>query len=262
MSEERVLDYDRDPKYERRLVVFYDFLGWRSEIISAGSDPKKIGRLRRMLLLHSRLLKIDGPVTVTTFSDNVVISTVPDKDATPIFLDAIATLQLHASAKGFLMRGGVAVGDLIHDSEVVFGPALNRAYELESKIAIYPRIVVDDEVVRIGNIGHLLASEEGVHFLDPFTTAYFGAWLASSKNGEELNATLAAMGLPGGAMPGQVHGATALMSVLDVMKPRIRVALADKEFAKVAWLYDRIARRLGVPLTASYPRIRPQCATP
>ncbi len=255
---EKVRDYDSNPNYERRVVVFYDFLGWQSEIASAGKDPEKIGRLRRMLLLHSRLLKIEGPVAVSTFSDNVVISTIPDKDATPVFLDTIATLQLHASAKGFLMRGGIAVGDLIHGEDVVFGPALNRAYELESKIAVYPRVVVDDEVTKIGDTGTLLVSEGNIKFLDPFTTAYFGNWIAGSKHVDELNATLAAMGLPGGEIPGQtVHGTTALMSVLDVMKPRIRGALADKEFDKVAWLYDRIAKRLGVPLSASYPRVRP-----
>src|ERR1700683_331379 len=124
-AETKLRDYESNPRYERRGVVFYDFLGWQSEITSAGDDGEKIGRLRRILLLHSRLLKVEGPVVVSTFSDNVVISALQDKDATPVFLDTIAALQLHATAKGFLIRGGITVGDLIHDHEVVFGPALN-----------------------------------------------------------------------------------------------------------------------------------------
>jgi hypothetical protein len=131
-----------------------------------------------MLLLHARLLKIEGPVRVRTFSDNVVISTTPDKNVTPVFLDTIAALQAHATAKGFLMRGGIAVGGLIHDDEVVFGPALNRAYDLESRIAVYPRIVVDEDVANIGDASELLSVEDDVKFLDPFTTAYLENWIA------------------------------------------------------------------------------------
>lgn len=256
-NDEKIKDYNRNPNYERRVVAFYDLLGWRAEIASAGNDPEKIGRLRRMLLLYSRLLKdIEGPVVVSTFSDNVVISTIPDKEATPVFLDTIATLQLHATAKGFLMRGGIAVGNLIHDTEVVFGPALNRAYELESTVANYPRIVVDDDVAKIGDTGTLLSTENGVSFLDPFTSKYFGDWIAGSKSGDQLNATLENLGLPGGPLPKE-QGFDALKKVLEVMKPRLKDPLPDREFAKIAWLYDRIAARLGVPPSSSYPRVRP-----
>jgi hypothetical protein len=42
-----------------------------------------------------------------------------------------------------LMRGGLAKGLLIHEQGgVLFGPAMNEAYSLESKSAIYPRVLV------------------------------------------------------------------------------------------------------------------------
>jgi hypothetical protein len=243
-------------RYEHRVIVLYDFLGWRSEVADAGDDSEKIGRLRQTLLLHAKLSKIEGPVVVSTFSDNVAISTIPDKAATPVFLDAIATIQLHATARGFLMRGGIAVGDLIHDDDMVFGPALNRALELESKIAKYPRIIVDDDVAKIGDARNIISEEGGLKFLDPFTTAYFGNWINQSKQIGEANASLKAMGLDLIGSPG-VHGTTALNSVIDTMQARLRTPLADKEYEKVVWLYDRIAGRLGVPASSSYPRVRP-----
>jgi hypothetical protein len=132
---EKLRDFLRDSAYERKVVAFYDLLGWRKEIENAGTDPKKIGALRRLILQHSRMLRlpVESPVNVSTFSDNIVISTVPHKEITPYFLREMATIQLMTASMGFLLRGGIAVGDIMHDEEVVFGPALNRAYELEKQ---------------------------------------------------------------------------------------------------------------------------------
>ena len=54
-----------------------------------------------------------------------------------------------------------------------------------------------------------------------------------------------------------VPGDRILNQVLRKLKARLKAPLADKEWEKVAWLYDRIAARLGVPPAISYPRIRP-----
>ena len=73
---DKLADYDRNPSYERRIVAFYDMLGWRSEIADAGTDPNKVGNLRRLILTHTRVLgmSVNSRVNVSTFSDNVVIS--------------------------------------------------------------------------------------------------------------------------------------------------------------------------------------------
>src|SRR4051794_31801155 len=71
-----VADFRRDIAYEQRLIVLYDFLGWRSHIHHAGSDHAKIGRLRRALLRHSRIARARQSldIRVSTFSDHVVIT--------------------------------------------------------------------------------------------------------------------------------------------------------------------------------------------
>lgn len=48
--------------------------------------------------------------------------------------------------EGIPIRGGVTVGKLVKSWGQLYGPAIVRAYELESKIAKYPRIVVGKEV--------------------------------------------------------------------------------------------------------------------
>src|SRR5690242_1132257 len=107
----KLADFNHDPQYKRSLVIFYDVLGWHDEINLAGTDPKKIGNLRRMILMHSRLLRmsVKTPVKVSTFSDNVVISTPISSGNVEYFVANMAVLQVTAVSMGFLVRGGITV---------------------------------------------------------------------------------------------------------------------------------------------------------
>jgi hypothetical protein len=84
-------------------------------------------------------LKKDLEIKVSTFSDNVVISQKPGQTR--------RCFLLGAAINGFLLRGGVTVGDVVHEDEIVFGPGLNRAYYLERKIARYPRFVLAPDCI-------------------------------------------------------------------------------------------------------------------
>lgn len=55
---------------------------------------------------------------------------------------------LRLMSKGFLARGGVAFGDVFIDELGFFGPAVERAHEIESKEAIFPRLQFDQELGR------------------------------------------------------------------------------------------------------------------
>jgi hypothetical protein len=47
-----------------------------------------------------------------------------------------------------LIRGGITIGNLVHiENGPLFGPAMNRAYHLESKIAKTPRILIDSTCI-------------------------------------------------------------------------------------------------------------------
>lgn len=82
---------------------------------------------------------------VKVFTDNIVIGY-------PIYRDAEAELghvfnllsffQLEMVNHGFFIRGGVSIGKLYMDENIVFGPGLIEAYEAESDRARDPRIVL------------------------------------------------------------------------------------------------------------------------
>jgi hypothetical protein len=69
-------------------------------------------------------------------------------------LDRIGMIVVELAERGFLVRGGLTVGPLHHTNELVMGPAMNRAYKLESKKAQRPRVIVDRSVLRAARSAH------------------------------------------------------------------------------------------------------------
>jgi hypothetical protein len=158
---------------EFRFAVFFDFLGasnaaltWPRERVHEFVDLLiSIATIQSSEDISGEA-QADGSyrllVTpeVTTFSDNIVVSysgeaqedhpkllesmwtEIVCKDANRI-LAGVAEMGLRI---GLLLRGGMAFGELYHQSDVVFGEALVNAYSLE-KTAQVPRVVVSDAII-------------------------------------------------------------------------------------------------------------------
>ena len=79
-----------------------------------------------------------------------------------------------SAMEGFLPRSGITVGNIhIHEEECVFGPGLNRAHKLESKIARFPRFVFDRDIAgEIGKTRRSTVLEDDVLFLNPFRLGF------------------------------------------------------------------------------------------
>lgn len=136
--------------YEDRLVLFVDILGFKKIIERSANDPTEV---KRVIQAIRRLKEIgEGDLfdskQVTQFSDCLVLSyRVDERSSVFEMIVEVGYALVSLVEMGFLLRGGISVGKLIHDEEFVFGPALVRAYELESKVAINPRVVVGSEVL-------------------------------------------------------------------------------------------------------------------
>ncbi len=98
----------------------------------------------------------NNPIQYQAFSDSIVIF-MPLTTSTaklPIrgiygILGATAITFTCCLAEGHPIRGGIDIGlgiDITKNE--VYGPALSRAYALESKIADYPRVVVGEELMK------------------------------------------------------------------------------------------------------------------
>lgn len=136
-------------EYRRAIVTFLDVLGFR-EIVKKGDAA----RVKSVLDTVARFTGSEdddelSPVAVR-FSDSIVRVRFLDglnaeSPAGLVFHEIMD--MVHAQAElvkhDVVLRGAVSVGEIYQEQEIVFGPALVRAYELETKFALYPRIVVD-----------------------------------------------------------------------------------------------------------------------
>ncbi len=171
--------------YENRVVAFIDLLGFRELVSFSALHPEAAGHIYSFLIgiqgqqvmggLYGgiptvgldgtrevklardlpntenmlELIKTHWPIEITQFSDSLVLSCKAEDGATSILLlEFIAKLMLGAFQHGFLLRGGITLGLLSHqEGGPLFGPAFIEAYALESKYALWPRIIVDKTVV-------------------------------------------------------------------------------------------------------------------
>ncbi len=147
--------------YDDRVVCFLDFLGFSAQIASTldaeGRDvSSEIERIASAIQRLRQITDADAPedrprMEVTQFSDSVVLSFEASSES-GVFHSLLSILhaQMALVENGILCRGAVTRGKLVHTRTLLFGPAMNRAYDLETKAAVYPRVILDDEIVSTG----------------------------------------------------------------------------------------------------------------
>lgn len=134
-------------QYNRNIICFFDILGWKQLIME--DTTHRISAMLQILSIHDHMTRIkkDGSsLNYYQFSDAfVLISPASEIGAQEIFL-GIQQIVEYLLRGGILVRGAVSIGDIQHDHNLLAGPGLIRAYaEIESQLAIYPRIVIDPE---------------------------------------------------------------------------------------------------------------------
>lgn len=179
-------------QYEERAFAFIDVLGFKDIVKMMDGNPELFEKLKAALewalsvedanneeiLEGMKLSKSE----VIAFSDCIVISA-PIANIFAVVFQAklIAGIML---AKGFLCRGGIAIGKGHHQGRIVFGQGFNDAYELEQSVAIYPRVVVSEAASKLlnekSNASKFHSQKmvkqdvDGCWFIDIFTPPFLG----------------------------------------------------------------------------------------
>lgn len=206
-------------KYQTRVVAFIDILGLRQHLAdaSAGKDIARTlshallrivedgqGKRRRKELSYRHIttgvkIEFERPPLFHNFlvdgysliSDSIVVS-IPDQisltgdrrlsliHTATILLHTVFYIQRQLIQLGILTRGAISTGHLFHSKHHVIGDGLVKAYNLERSCAVYPRVVLDPELVeklteethqltrdRRLDIGHLFRQDsDGMYFCD------------------------------------------------------------------------------------------------
>lgn len=179
-------------EYTKTLVTYLDILGFAELVDRSRSSPAEISRIQHILAALNRVgsagprpheyseSEIRALFESFNFSDLTVRAIRVNDMQYAKFVDwelfYLAEHQLTLAAQGVLLRGGICMGDLLAVSEqnLIFGPALVKAYRLESGYAIYPRIVIDRQLIfdadqagyKASLQDYIARGENGAYFLD------------------------------------------------------------------------------------------------
>lgn len=136
--------------YTRSIVSYLDILGFRELIRTRTAG--EISRITRILAESITPHPTDEPktITFTKFSDTVIRSMPESSPAYFIYeLKSILRAQVALIPEGVTIRGVVTIGDIVQSWDVVYGPAVVRAYDLERPKGGPPLILIDDEALNL-----------------------------------------------------------------------------------------------------------------
>lgn len=127
--------------------------------VATGTVQRVFEKFRGQFLRLARDLGSDAPPDpqigyaidwrVMAFSDNVVLGVPSQIIGVEMFntvVGLISSAQLTLALEGYFVRGGISKGLLFMDHEMVYGPALIDAHDLEHSIALHPRIVLSRDL--------------------------------------------------------------------------------------------------------------------
>jgi hypothetical protein len=207
------------PGYEEQFTAFIDFLGF-SEVSKQTEDTTRLKILDLLLSLSALRSEFDiqskpneGGGTshqirpaISTFSDHIVVSFPLERIAHDLgpsddrvlalvilnqFVRLLRSIAAAALRLGFLIRGGATIGKLYHSQGVVFGEAMIEAYEIESRIAIYPRGVLSQRITNRQPWTaqtDILVGNDGLYHLDYFKMLVISAAVRGSDHTERTKA--------------------------------------------------------------------------
>jgi hypothetical protein len=151
--------------YQNKFVLFIDILGWGKLITDTSDATEEHEHLLSILKQIKEIsdFQSDASDVINTiqansnfdlgsasvksihFSDSIVFSFSPTSASFTQVFGMVSGLSSILAKYGYFIRGGLDFGKIHHEGDVIFGPALNQSYKLESEDATYPRIILSNE---------------------------------------------------------------------------------------------------------------------
>ena len=154
--------------YCQSIVTFIDILGFKDIVKNRTCDQIDV-ILDTLNHFASRSSNDNNSLepTVLSFSDSIVRVRNLESEENIAFpvghlyyeVNALVHAQMDLVNNGVLIRGGITIGNASVTNDRIFGPAFINAYELESKFANYPRIILSPEVVNAVGTDLLVVNE-------------------------------------------------------------------------------------------------------
>ena len=146
--------------FEERAVAYIDVLGFKSVVDHATQDTKKLEELEKLIeLLSTAIPSLDGVVDANIsknlipkhiyISDSIILSApltsekIARYNGLSIIVMRVIQLTHMLLSSGYLIRGGISVGNVWHTESNIVGCAYQEAYSIESQV-IVPCVKLSD----------------------------------------------------------------------------------------------------------------------
>tara|TARA_R100000656_G_scaffold92110_1_gene66838 strand:+ start:98 stop:772 length:675 start_codon:yes stop_codon:yes gene_type:complete len=155
-------------------TALIDVLSYRDRLnkdIQSGAERFKDDLIQSLSIFDSVNAAI---FSVQAISDTIII-TCNSHDKFIDFLRILKNVFISFMKRGLFIRGGVAYSKHFHSGRITYSHAVARAYEIESREAIYPRIVIDKNILDMYSTGKnlpdifnkgYLVKQNGIAFLN------------------------------------------------------------------------------------------------
>ena len=179
-------------KQEKCIVAFIDILG-----VSAKIKESAQAAIQDIWIFCHRVIKTTNNtrIKVKIFSDNIFLcASLEQGEELQVFkefftiINEIESTMINLNSS--FVRGAIVVGKVHFEDNFVLGEALLKAYEIESKVAIFPRIVIDETVFEYikRESSFFKKDMDGFYFYDFLNFA--GHTLTNPKTGEKTGRLL------------------------------------------------------------------------
>ena len=160
-------------------AALLDVLGYR-QLLASDRDTGRLdfqGKLSEALRIFDSVN--EAIFRVQAISDTIIL-TCNEHQHFQEFLGLLRSVFVAFLQQGMFVRGGISYSRHFQNGRLTYSHAVTRAYELESTVASYPRIVIDDNIIKMYAVGSGLANlgsrgliciENGVYFLDVLTSS-------------------------------------------------------------------------------------------
>lgn len=192
LPEKPMKDKFSDLILEDYIVAYIDILGFTNIINNdeSGQHLKLIFNIYNQALAHinstKKIMSIEE-IKIKLFSDNILLAIKLNKNYTKeelieklyklVFI--LRYFQFDFLLNTYTLRGGITLGKLFINDFFIYGKGLLDSYNMESKLAIFPRIIINETLIK--NIQHhksvLLYLEkdfDSFYFVDYLTLLFSG----------------------------------------------------------------------------------------
>lgn len=153
-------------------AAILDVLGYRQRL----EEDRNKASLDFKDELHRALQSLntfnEATYSYQAISDTIIL-TCSDRDNFIEFLQVLKEIMIAFLKENLFIRGGVAYSQHFKSGQITYSHAIAKAHEIESNMALYPRIVVDHNIIEMFKSSNDISDLINSNLVCILNSAYF-----------------------------------------------------------------------------------------